>query len=201
MKETIRTASLVEIYNSSIAELEKQKSELVQKLNLLSASNIVASIVSMILYVFLLAVTFIMFSIGLAAILSFFSSSERNADYNQTPIFLLFLIFGGIALWGLISYAKYRNEKKEMIEEEKHLLNQKIDEIIQQISDKEIRKKSLLTAEEVIVAKDLKVVKDITTTEKFSEETLSSELEKVCPMCAETIKKAAKVCRYCGYKF
>jgi regulatory protein YycI of two-component signal transduction system YycFG len=134
--------------------------------------------------------------------LSFFSSSERNADYNQTPsIFLLFLIIGGIALWGLISYAKYRKEKKEMIEEEKHLLNQKIDEIIQQISDKELRKKSLLTAEEVIVAKDLKVVKDITTTEKFSEETLSSELEKVCPMCAETIKKAAKVCRYCGYKF
>lgn len=25
--------------------------------------------------------------------------------------------------------------------------------------------------------------------------------EKVCPMCAENVKKAAKICRFCGYKF
>lgn len=34
-----------------------------------------------------------------------------------------------------------------------------------------------------------------------SESTNSVQAEKICPQCAEYVKKAAKVCRFCGYNF
>jgi hypothetical protein len=34
-----------------------------------------------------------------------------------------------------------------------------------------------------------------------SESTNSIQIEKTCPQCAEHIKEAAKVCRFCGYNF
>lgn len=38
------------------------------------------------------------------------------------------------------------------------------------------------------------------TSDNETKERISND-EKECPMCAEIIKKKAKICRYCGYKF
>jgi len=195
MKETIRTASVLEIYNASIDELKKKKSSLTTKMNLLKASNTGASFASIILYILLSAIAFPSLIIIIAALLGEFD------DVNPIILIIFFLVIGSSSIWRMIRYSKYRQNKRAIIEKEIQKLNTEIWHLSDQINEKETRKKSLLNAEEVIVAKDMKVVQDTVTTEKFSEETINSELEKICPMCAETIKKAAKICRYCGHKF
>ena len=81
-------------------------------------------------------------------------------------------------------------------------IEKRLSEIKEEIDSRKQRKKSLLEAEEVIASKDLKTEKmsidDDNPTEKFDANKLS---DKICPMCAETVKLAAKVCRFCNHKF
>ena len=37
--------------------------------------------------------------------------------------------------------------------------------------------------------------------ESDSEEDTDGDPAKICPMCAESVKEAAKICRYCGHEF
>ena len=127
------------------------------------------------------------------------TSFSGNAPTPQFRIFM-FIIFGLGPLGTGVMFIKKANKSKNDLSE---FLN-KIKEIDKEITSKRIKKKSLLEAEEVIVAKDIKAESSNLDKENLTEPyEKGKEIldEKVCPMCAETVKYAAKICRYCSHKF
>jgi uncharacterized protein YeeX (DUF496 family) len=185
MKDTIRTASVIEIYNASKRELEKKRKEISYKLSKLKASSTRKIIGVGMIYWFL----------GLFVGGVF----VRLVDANEGVAAVFSLISFGLGLWGMKAYSKSSKSKKTIMEIAQ--LTNQLHDIESRIQENEVRVQSLLNAEEVIIAKDLKISSQNVETVTFSQETITTELEKVCPMCAETVKKAAKICRYCGYKF
>jgi hypothetical protein len=186
MKDTIRTASVIEIYNASKRELEKKRKEISYKLSKLKASSTRKIIGAGMIYL----------TLGLFVLGGVFGPLV-NGNNGVAAVFSLIPV--GLMLWGMKAYSKSSKSKKTIMEIAQ--LTNQLHDIESRIQENEVRVQSLLNAEEVIIAKDLKISSQNVETVTFSQETITTELEKVCPMCAETVKKAAKICRYCGYKF
>lgn len=213
----MRTASVLEIYNEAIRNYLIRDDELIRelrKLNFEKKSRVGADkidsmghgcirVVLILLLVLIAIGPFIilgslleehysLFKAGLvfiiAAAIAFFiikisprAIKSGNADYNARKEF---------------SFKKIKNLEKSI----RYIMRER-ESIKKEIAICESKKSALLKAEEAMVDSDMEITSQDTETKPPSPQTGEADLEKVCPMCAESVKKAAKICRYCGHKF
>jgi hypothetical protein len=208
MKETVRTASVMEIYNEAINALETEKrilqgqltaenAKYTAKKGLYGTLHIVLKIVSIASYLFF----------GLLS--SFGIGSLLVGDIDNVNVAIFLIIFcGTLFAIGFFSWKKAKEFKAyyqgtfepPIIVE----LEGKIQEIKFQIEERKTRKKSMLEAEEVIISKDLVPEKETfaDTHTLVERKQLPKEFDtKECPMCGEDVKFKAKICRFCNYDF
>ena len=215
MKETIRTASVLEIYNEAIDNLIEERKSLQIELASLQGTHfikqnirriwnlfwkIVLTVLGVILIIFGLAVI-ITDIIFIFKLITSFSLSESQEYLFEGPLPVIGLISPFLGIKLIKKVFKSKNMDSETLNQILKI-KKRLAEIEEEIDSRKQRKKSLLEAEEVIASKDLKTEKasidDDNPTEKFDANKLS---DKICPMCAETVKSAAKICRFCNHKF
>jgi hypothetical protein len=199
MKETIRTASVLEIYNQAIQEFQKQKKLLETELQIAKVKKASSKVGYSFGKIFTSVILIVSYLMVFGSFKRLFNSNEEMSDVLKS--FIFFIITSVIVTYLAIRFGRNVNNNNKARDLRIILISSEIDKIDLEISERKMRIKSLLQAEEVIVAKDIKAAHQYADVELFSQDTVNLELEKVCPMCAETVKKAAKICRYCGNKF
>lgn len=93
------------------------------------------------------------------------------------------------------------NTKLNDITEKDHILY-KISELETSISKKQAELEQYRSKKKALILENERKLSDSmddTVDETFTFESINNTKE--CPMCAETVKTKAKICRFCGYKF
>ena len=213
MKETVRTASVLEIYNEAIRTLTEEKRSLQIELKTLQGGDAAKQVAirgSRILLLVLGAIiqlaSALLGSICVISAVSQLVLSEYTLTQGEAVfLFITLLICIGPFFLGRMLFKKGRAIKDPQRVNEARIseIGTRLNEIAATINDRTIRKRSLLEAEEVIVSKDIKTEKATGAPEEKTKtfDASSDSNEKDCPMCAETVKEAARICRYCSYNF
>ena len=111
---------------------------------------------------------------------------------NDVPAFFPTAIIGllFIYLGTILSKRIYIGDRKKIEE-----LQQLIAQVESELKKYKNEMRSIILEQE----RDIKEEKDENITDDFTFS--ESQDTKECPMCAETVKAKAKICRFCGYKF
>jgi len=175
MKETTRTASITEIYDDLLKNLHERKKRAEKNHKLLSARAGIGGCFLVVLTI----ISILHLVVGIA--MSFDKKVENGSGKAIIIIGLVFCAGCALGFKGMKNLSKRKN-----------LSANYLSELNLQILSTSQKKSMYLKAEEHLLENE------------HNESSVPTPVlieEKNCPMCAEIVKKAAKICRYCGHKF
>jgi hypothetical protein len=207
MKDTLRTASISESYGEADREIREKRARLLARISEIKKERVLNEVsatgryFAKVVKAWFIAIICAIGTVGFLTLIGHALSTSTNDTAAGAGFLIgLFISFGYFFYATHKTFIDLKNSKAKdlshlVVEENEILVKLKNFDEEQRILDS--KRRALLLGEVAIVNRDVNIVRQ----ENNQVAPINSADTKTCPSCAEEIKMAAKVCRYCSHKF